>query len=127
MRKITTNPNHCGINSIFCSVYLFISILIISLSLLAVLLVVASLNMEKTLIELFGSEWMLARLREAERESRGGFPSIVELFIVIFILGFIKNEIVTLWDDGLLDYIKDLWNIIDFCTNFFYMNWILLR
>lgn len=91
------------------------------------LLVVASLNMEKTLIELFGSDWMLARLKEAERESRGGFPSIVKLVIVIFIFGFIKNEIMTLWEDGLLDYIKDLWNIIDFCTNFFYMNWILLR
>ncbi|KAK3883627.1 hypothetical protein Pcinc_012068 [Petrolisthes cinctipes] len=91
------------------------------------LLVIVSLRVETLLIQLFGSEWMLARLKEAARESRGGFPSIVELFIVIFIFGFIKNEILSLWQEGIQDYIKDLWNVIDFCTNFFYMNWILLR
>lgn len=78
-------------------------------------------------IEMFGNEWMLQRLKQAEREARGGFPSIVELFIVVFVVGFIVNELSSLWEEGLSDYIKDLWNIVDFISLFFYMNWIFLR
>lgn len=78
-------------------------------------------------MEMFGNDWMLQRVRQAEREARGGFPSIVEMFLVIFVVGFIVNEVSCLWEEGLLDYIKDLWNIIDFISLFFYMNWIFLR
>ncbi|XP_071543078.1 transient-receptor-potential-like protein [Panulirus ornatus] len=91
------------------------------------LLVIVSLRMETTVIELFGTEWMQEQLHQYERESRGGFPSIVEFFIVLYIFGFIWGEMIALWSDGLLEYIKDLWNIVDFTTNFFYMNWIFLR
>lgn len=78
-------------------------------------------------MEMFGNAWMLEMVKQAEEEERGGFPSIVEMFIVVFVVGFIANEVVTLWEDGLIDYIKDLWNIIDFISLFFYMNWIFLR
>ncbi|XP_042218970.1 transient receptor potential protein-like isoform X1 [Homarus americanus] len=91
------------------------------------LLVIVSLRLETLVIELFGNEWMLQRLEQYEREARGGFPSLVEVLIVIFVFGFIWGEMTTLWEDGLTEYIKDLWNIVDFITNFFYMNWIFLR
>lgn len=91
------------------------------------LLVIVSLRVETLVMEMFGNAWMLQRVREAEREARGGFPSIVEMFLVIFVVGFIVNEVSTLWEEGLGDYIKDLWNIIDFISFFFYVNWIFLR
>ncbi|XP_068231132.1 transient receptor potential protein-like [Palaemon carinicauda] len=91
------------------------------------LLVIVSLRVETLVIELFGTEWMIERLRQQERESRGGWPSLTELLIVVYIFGFIMHELETLWDQGLLDYVKDLWNFVDFGANFFYMNWIFLR
>nr|XP_053627828.1 transient receptor potential protein-like isoform X1 [Cherax quadricarinatus] len=91
------------------------------------LLVVVSLRVETQVIELFGSQWMLELLRQYQREARGGFPSMVEILIVIFIFGFIWGEMRSLWEDGLAEYLKDLWNIVDYITNFFYMNWIFLR
>ncbi|XP_063874470.1 transient receptor potential protein-like [Scylla paramamosain] len=91
------------------------------------LLVIVSLRVETLVMELLGNEWMLQRLRQAERESRGGFPSVVELLIVVFVVGFIANELSSLWEEGLSEFIKDLWNIVDFISYFFYMNWIFLR
>lgn len=70
---------------------------------------------------------MVERLHKQERESRGGYPSITELLIVVYVFGFIYGEMKALWNDGLLEYAKDLWNFVDFGSNFFYMNWIFLR
>lgn len=91
------------------------------------LLVIVSLRVETLVMELLGNEWMLQRVREAEREERGGFPSVVELLIVVFVVGFIVNEVSNLWEEGLREFIKDLWNIVDFISLFFYVNWIFLR
>lgn len=41
--------------------------------------------------------------------------------------GLIYAEIKTLFSSGILDYLGDLWNIIDFISNFFYVTWIGLR
>lgn len=92
-----------------------------------VLLVIVSLRLETYVVELFGNEWMLERLHRHEREARAGFPSIIEVLIVIYIQGFILGEARALWADGLMEYVKDLWNIVDYVNIFFYMNWIFLR
>ena len=42
-------------------------------------------------------------------------------------LGLVWAEIKSLWYGGLLEYISDLWNIVDFITNFFYITWLALR
>lgn len=39
----------------------------------------------------------------------------------------IVGEIKSLWADGLIEYISDLWNIVDFIQNTFYVIWISLR
>ncbi|KAJ8929136.1 hypothetical protein NQ314_018204 [Rhamnusium bicolor] len=39
----------------------------------------------------------------------------------------IWGEIRSLWGEGLLEYIADLWNIVDFITNLFYVIWLALR
>lgn len=41
--------------------------------------------------------------------------------------GLIWREAHSLYSDGLVDYAADLWNIVDFITNVFYMVWISLR
>lgn len=46
---------------------------------------------------------------------------------MIYIIGLIWGEIRSLYADGLMDYISDLWNIVDFISNSFYVAWISLR
>lgn len=41
--------------------------------------------------------------------------------------GLIWCEIRALWTGGLREYTADLWNIVDFITNMFYLMWISLR
>ena len=88
---------------------------------------VVALRVEVFLITMIGTEWMRARLKKQLEEARGAFPSFVELLIIGYVGGFIWCEIRSLWKDGLLEYIKDLWNLIDFANNFFYVNWIFMR
>lgn len=33
----------------------------------------------------------------------------------------------SLWNDGLMEYVSDLWNIVDFISNTFYIVWMSLR
>ena len=86
-----------------------------------------SLRVEVFLIEMFGNAWLRARLQKQLDEARGAFPSLVELLIIGYIGGFVWGEIRSLWNDGLVEYMKDLWNLVDFATNFFFLNWIFMR
>lgn len=43
------------------------------------------------------------------------------------IKGLIWGEINSLYSSGIADYTSDLWNIIDFISNTFYVTWIGLR
>ena len=45
----------------------------------------------------------------------------------ICVAGLIWSEIKQLWDIGLQDYVRDLWNVIDFVTNALYVATIALR
>lgn len=37
------------------------------------------------------------------------------------------GEMRSLWSDGLLEYVSDLWNVVDFVQNVFYVIWVMLR
>lgn len=43
------------------------------------------------------------------------------------ILGLIWSEIKQLWDVGLEEYVRDMWNVIDFITNSLYVATVALR
>merc|ERR1719495_1087927 len=79
------------------------------------------------LIEWFGNAWLRSILKDWKIRERGSLPGLVELAIIMYIGSLVWAEIKSLWSDGLLDYIKDLWNIIDFMTNSLFVTWILLR
>ena len=49
------------------------------------------------------------------------------MYVPSYIFAFIWAELKELWEEGLIHYLGDMWNIVDFGTNWFYVNWILLR
>jgi len=62
----------------------------------------------------------------------------MQIFLLSFVLfifdkaqshlaGLIVGEIKSLWVDGIMEYVSDLWNIVDFIQNTFYVVWISLR
>jgi transient receptor potential cation channel subfamily C member 4 len=66
-------------------------------------------------------------LEDWKHRERGAFPGLFEAATVIFIMANIVTEVRSLWFDGLAEYITDMWNIVDFCSNMFYVTWIALR
>ncbi|CAG9854058.1 unnamed protein product [Phyllotreta striolata] len=58
---------------------------------------------------------------------RGAKPSIVEWIILSYVSGLIWSEIKQLWDVGLEEYVRDMWNVIDFITNSLYVATVSLR
>ncbi|XP_011699611.1 PREDICTED: transient receptor potential protein, partial [Wasmannia auropunctata] len=91
------------------------------------LLGMASQRVEYLLIELFGNEWMRKILAGWKKHERGCIPGFVETGVVIYVISLIIGEIKSLWADGLFEYISDLWNIVDFVQNTFYVIWISMR
>ncbi|XP_012062424.1 PREDICTED: transient receptor potential protein-like [Atta cephalotes] len=91
------------------------------------LLGMASQRIEYLLIELFGNEWMREILANWKKRERGCIPGFVETGVVIYVISLIIGEIKALWTDGLIEYMSDLWNIVDFIQNTFYVIWISMR
>ncbi|XP_057378042.1 transient receptor potential protein-like [Daphnia carinata] len=91
------------------------------------LLGLASQRVEYVLIEWFGTDWMQEILEDWKRRERGSIPGPIELFIMLYIGGHIWAEAKALWSDGLIEYILDPWNLIDFTSNSFFTAWIFLR
>ncbi|XP_034937713.1 transient receptor potential protein [Chelonus insularis] len=91
------------------------------------LLGMASQRIEYLVIELFGNAWMREILEGWKKRERGCIPGFVESGVIIYVISLISAEIRSLWSDGLLEYISDLWNIVDFIQNTFYVIWIFLR
>ncbi|XP_014488485.1 PREDICTED: transient receptor potential protein-like isoform X2 [Dinoponera quadriceps] len=91
------------------------------------LLGMASQRIEYLLIEVFGNKWMREILAGWKKRERGCVPGFVETGVVIYVISLIIGEIKSLWADGLMEYISDLWNIVDFIQNTFYVVWLSLR
>ncbi|KAI5732465.1 hypothetical protein M8J76_000521 [Diaphorina citri] len=91
------------------------------------LLALASQRAEYLAIEWFGPDWMQEILIEWKRKERGSMPTLIESGIIFYIISLVWGEMRALWSDGLMEYITDLWNIVDFLNNIFYMLWIFLR
>ncbi|XP_026669371.1 transient receptor potential protein isoform X2 [Ceratina calcarata] len=91
------------------------------------LLGMASQRIEYLVIELFGNAWMHEILAGWKRRERGCIPGFVESGVIIYVISLVIGEMRSLWSDGLLEYISDLWNIVDFIQNMFYVIWVMLR
>lgn len=91
------------------------------------LLGAASQRVEFLVLEIIGHPWLLSILDDWKRHERGALPGFVEFGVIIYIVSSVWHEIKSLWHGGIEDYIGDLWNIIDFISNSFYVMWIGLR
>lgn len=70
---------------------------------------------------------MKRALQEELLKQRGNGPTYLELLVVIYVLGFIWEETQEIFDEGIRNYLKNMWNFIDFSRNFLYVMVILLR
>nr|XP_023013242.1 transient receptor potential protein-like [Leptinotarsa decemlineata] len=91
------------------------------------LLGAASQRIEILFLEWFGTDWVQDMVREWKRKERGALFGIAECGVIIYVISLIWAEMRSLWCDGLEEYVSDLWNIVDFITNFFYVIWLALR
>lgn len=55
------------------------------------------------------------------------YVNIFKQFNISAFAGLIWAEIKQLWDEGALEYIYDMWNILDFTTNSLYIATFTLR
>ncbi|XP_037569547.1 LOW QUALITY PROTEIN: transient receptor potential-gamma protein-like [Dermacentor silvarum] len=91
------------------------------------LLMLASQRIETVVVEWFGTDEMKQKVRSDITTKRGASPSIVEWIILAWVIGLIWSEMKQLWDLGLIEYVGDMWNIIDFITNSLYVATVALR
>ncbi|XP_058063858.1 transient receptor potential protein isoform X2 [Anopheles bellator] len=87
----------------------------------------ASQRVEYLAIEWFGPDWAQDILAEWKRKERGSLPGLFECLVILYIISLIWHEMKSLWNDGLMEYVSDLWNIVDFISNTFYIVWMSLR
>ncbi|KAJ8922824.1 hypothetical protein NQ315_007859, partial [Exocentrus adspersus] len=114
-----------------------------SYALFLTLLGAASQRVEILFLEWFGTSWVQDLVREWKRKERGALFGMAEYGVILYVAsklfddwfglflnplpGLIWGEIRSLWCNGLKEYVSDLWNIVDFITNFFYVMWLALR
>ncbi|XP_013171664.1 PREDICTED: transient receptor potential protein [Papilio xuthus] len=91
------------------------------------LLSLASQRAEYLVLEWSGIRWLQELVAHWKAHERGALPGLIEFTVIIFIASLIWAEIRSLWEGGLMEYVSDLWNIVDFITNMFYIAWISLR
>uniref|UniRef100_A0A1I8JC01 ANK_REP_REGION domain-containing protein n=1 Tax=Macrostomum lignano TaxID=282301 RepID=A0A1I8JC01_9PLAT len=70
---------------------------------------------------------ILMNTLEQKLQERGPEPSIVEWIIVVYVMGFVWQEVKQLWSEGAKAYVTDMWNLLDFATNSLYIATITLR
>ncbi|BFF92274.1 transient receptor potential protein [Drosophila madeirensis] len=91
------------------------------------LLGAASLRVVQITFELLAFPWMITMLDDWRKHERGSLPGPIELAIITYIMALVFEELKSLYSDGLFEYIMDLWNIVDYISNMFYVTWILCR
>lgn len=78
-------------------------------------------------VRLFGTARMKAELAEQEQRQRGQAPSKLELLVVLYVIGFMWEEIQEIFAVGMQNYLRNMWNFIDFLRNSLYVSVMCLR
>lgn len=64
---------------------------------------------------------MKEALHESLRRQRGNTPSVLEVIVLVYVIGFIWEETREIFRDGIRGYLRNLWNFIDFSRNSIYV------
>nr|XP_033329419.1 transient-receptor-potential-like protein [Megalopta genalis] len=91
------------------------------------ILMLVSQRAEEQVVRFFGTESSRRNLEAELAKQRGTVPTILEGIVILYVLGFIWEEIREAYVDGLKGYLRDMWNFIDFVRNSLYIGTILLR
>lgn len=92
-----------------------------------VILILVSQRAEVQLILLFGTERMRLELQETLKRQRGNSPTPLEWLVVIYVIGFIWEETQEIFGEGIRNYLRNMWNFIDFSRNSLYCMVFVLR
>ncbi|XP_063590170.1 transient receptor potential-gamma protein-like [Penaeus indicus] len=91
------------------------------------MLILVSVRFENLVIWLFGTENMRRNLEEAMRKQRGNLPTPTECLVVLWVFGFIWEEIKEIYRHGLRKYLRNMWNILDIMRDTLYICTLFLR
>lgn len=94
---------------------------------MAVILILVSQRADDDLIRMFGTEGMRRTLNETLQRQRGNGPSKLELLVFVYLLGFLWEEVQEVFNVGMRNYLRNLWNFIDFLRNVLYISVACLR
>lgn len=78
-------------------------------------------------IRLLGTERMKKELAEQQLRQRGQGPTKLELLVVLYLLGFMWEEVQEIFSVGMKSYLRNMWNFIDFLRNSLYVSVVCLR
>ncbi|XP_043250231.1 transient-receptor-potential-like protein [Colletes gigas] len=91
------------------------------------ILILVSQRADVELVKIFSSQKAKRNIEIDLARQRGAAPSFLEGIVVLYVLGFIWQEMREAYVDGLKAYLRDMWNFIDFTRNFLYVGTAVLR
>lgn len=90
-------------------------------------MILVSQRAEIQVILMFGTEEMKLAMQETLKRQRGNPPTMLELLVVVYVVGFIWEETQEIFLSGIRAYLRDMWNFIDFMRNGLYTFVIVFR
>ncbi|XP_047515859.1 transient-receptor-potential-like protein isoform X1 [Pieris napi] len=91
------------------------------------ILILVSQRAEVQVVQLFGPEWMVKKVEEELKRQRGNGPTVLEILVLVYVIGFIWEETQEMYTEGFRAYLRNMWNFIDFTRNTLYVSVALLR
>ncbi|KAH8401599.1 hypothetical protein KR009_006741 [Drosophila setifemur] len=91
------------------------------------ILILVSQRADDDFVRIFGTARMKEELVEQELRQRGQAPSKLELFVVLYVIGFVWEEVQEIFAVGMKCYLRNMWNFIDFLRNSLYVSVMCLR
>lgn len=98
-----------------------------------IILILVSQRVEEQIVEVFKDFNVSANQTEEPPDlkkgvqQRGNQPTVLEYFILVYVIGFIYEETYTLFKQGFRGYFRNLWNFIYFTRNSLYFAVFILR
>lgn len=92
-----------------------------------VILILVSQRADEDVIRLVGTDSMKQQLLEDKLRQRGRGPTKLELLVVLYLFGFVWEEIQEIFAVGMKAYLRNMWNFIDFLRNSLYISVVCLR
>lgn len=91
------------------------------------MLILFSVRFEELFIFFLGTESMRMNLTESLKMQRGNKPTFIECTILLYVFGFLWEEIKEIHKDGVGKYFRNMWNILDVMRDTLYISTMFLR